>query len=268
MALKVLVDSLDSVEDFLRDHYIEKDGKFVLQLDGVRDHPETQALKAALDRVRQEKKDTTDKLTDAERKLSEIPEGFDAEEYLSLKAGAGDPNDPLKKKATDEHLQSQKALYEQRIANLTKKHETDLADRDAAITERDGYIDRTLVQGSTEKALRDAGVAEEFLEGALGIVLKHVKVRREDNGDRKAVVETDLGETDIAAYASNWAQSDKGKPYLAKPSGPGGNGNNGRGGTAEVNPWAKDTFNLTKQGEIARTDPAKTQRFKAAAGVA
>lgn len=41
----------------------------------------------------------------------------------------------------------------------------------------------------------------------------------------------------------------------------------GGGGAADVNPWAKDTFNLTKQGEIYKEDPAKAKELMQAAGI-
>lgn len=38
-------------------------------------------------------------------------------------------------------------------------------------------------------------------------------------------------------------------------------------GDNELNPWKPDTFNLTEQGRILKTDPAKAVRMKAAAGI-
>ena len=52
MALKAIIDSLDSVEEQFHALYEEKDGKFVLNVDGIEAHPGAAALKAALDRVR------------------------------------------------------------------------------------------------------------------------------------------------------------------------------------------------------------------------
>ena len=47
-----------------------------------------------------------------------------------------------------------------------------------------------------------------------------------------------------------------------------GDGTNPPGaGNPEVNPWKKETFNLTLQGKILREDPAKATRMKAEAGV-
>ena len=59
-------------------------------------------------------------------------------------------------------------------------------------------------------------------------------------------------------------------PYLFGDSTPGkvGSGTNPPGaGNAEVNPWKKETWNLTMQGKILREDPAKATRMKAEAGV-
>jgi len=57
--------------------------------------------------------------------------------------------------------------------------------------------------------------------------------------------------------------------YLLKESTGGGTGGSGGTGgqTDNVNPWKKDTFNLTKQGAIMKADPAKAQRMMVAAGV-
>ena len=60
-------------------------------------------------------------------------------------------------------------------------------------------------------------------------------------------------------------QSDQ---YLFGDSGKVGGGTNPPGaGGAEVNPWKKDTFNLTQQAKILRENPALAARLKAEAGV-
>ena len=41
--------------------------------------------------------------------------------------------------------------------------------------------------------------------------------------------------------------------------------NGGTGGT--VNPFAKETFNLTKQGELLKSNPEQAKAFAAAAGI-
>jgi len=56
--------------------------------------------------------------------------------------------------------------------------------------------------------------------------------------------------------------------YLFGESGKVGSGTNPPGaGNPEVNPWKKETWNLTMQGKILLEDPAKATRMKAEAGV-
>lgn len=62
MALKAIIDSLDSVEEQFRSLYEEKDGKFVLIIEGIESHPRAAAPKSALDRVRGEKRTISEKL--------------------------------------------------------------------------------------------------------------------------------------------------------------------------------------------------------------
>jgi len=57
-------------------------------------------------------------------------------------------------------------------------------------------------------------------------------------------------------------------PYLFGDSGKVGSGTNPPGaGNPEVNPWKKDSWNLTQQGKILLEDPAKATRMKAEAGI-
>ncbi len=57
-------------------------------------------------------------------------------------------------------------------------------------------------------------------------------------------------------------------PYLFGDSSKVGSGTNPPGaGTGEVNPWKKETWNLTQQGKILLEDPAKATRMKAEAGI-
>ncbi len=56
--------------------------------------------------------------------------------------------------------------------------------------------------------------------------------------------------------------------YLFGESGKVGSGTNPPGaGTGEVNPWKKESWNLTLQGKILKEDPAKATRMKAEAGI-
>lgn len=56
--------------------------------------------------------------------------------------------------------------------------------------------------------------------------------------------------------------------HVFKPTEPGGGYHPAGGGDPKGdNPWAKDTFNLTKQGEIYKNNPAQAKELMAAAGI-
>jgi hypothetical protein len=258
VALKAVLDSLDSIDASLHDHYTEKDGKFYLQIEGIKDHPDTQALRGALERVRQEKKDLITAHDADKLRLEGLPDDFDASAYEAMKALA-DGKEPPK---SDEQVTR---VREQ----LERKHQAELGKKDERIAVLERQIGKVTIDDGLSKAMDEANVDPKHKAKLLPYLKAIGAIKLEETeGEFKAVVETDMGPVALGRFVTDWAGSDDGKDYVTKPSGPGGNGNNGRGGTAEVNPWAKDTFNLTKQGEIARTDPAKAQRFKAAAGAA
>lgn len=265
MALKAKVESLEGIDAHLHDLYEERDGAFFLAIEGIEQHPGAAAVKAALDRVRGEKRLVTDKLTAAEAKLAEVPDDFDAEEWVRLKAESPDPNDPDKRRPTDEHLQSQKRLFEQRIANVEAKHTNELKAKDAEIVERDGVIEAVLVEDGLTKSLIEAGVSKDFLKAARAMLKPSVRVVREEDGTRRAVVETDLGEDDVSKFVLNWAQSDEGRVFIAKPSG--GDAKGGQGRSFGENPFDPKNPNRTKQQELIVANDAKARQMAQAVGI-
>lgn len=227
MGLKSFYESLDEVPEALRDHYAEDKGKFVLIVDDIDDHPKVRGVITANKANVIKRDEYKAKLADAEAKLAELPEDFDAEKWVELNANAN-KDDPAKK---DEQLQSMKAVYEGKLTNLQKKYETDIAAKNAELQERDGYIDSTVRDGGLKDSLLAVGVNPDLLDGALASLRNSVKVQRTDDGSRKAIVETDLGEVGVTDFVKDWAQT-KGKAYLNPPTGHAPNGNDGhqRGG--------------------------------------
>lgn len=206
MALKAFTDTLDGIDESLHEHYIEKDGSYYLSLDDFGKHPGAVTLKATLNRVNKDKETLTDQVSELKSKVGNLPEDFDAEEYARLKSGQGNAGEALEA--------------------LRKKYATDTEALNAQLKERDAYIDRTLVDGGLKDSLIEVGVMPELMDGALASLRGNVKVQRSDDGNRTAVIETELGDVPIGEFVKSWAGS-KGKAYLGKPSGPGGEGNNG-----------------------------------------
>ena len=221
MALKAFVEDIDSVDESLRDHYTQRDDGFHLSLEDFGKHYGAVSLKATLNRVDKEKATLSSKINELESKVQSLPEDFDPEEWTRLKAGEGGK--------PDEAIQALKDQHARAIETLRTKHTADLAAVAEQISERDAYIDRTLIDGGLKDSLLDVGVMPELLDGALASLRTNVKVQKADDGTRTAIVETDLGDVPVTDFVKEWA-ANKGKAYLGKPSGPAGEGSNGRHG--------------------------------------
>lgn len=224
MGLKALLDSVDDVAEAMREFYKEDaSGKFVLDIEGIDDHPKVRGVITA-NRENVKKRDQYKaRAEELEGKVAGLPDDFDADEWTRLKAGEGGKPDEAMQALKDQHARA--------IEGLKAKNKTDLDAVSAQIAERDGYIDRTTRNDELRKALRDVGVDmdqhEDVLLDHLG---KRVKVQRSDDGRRTAIVETDLGDLPVADFVKEWSGA-KGKAYLGKPSGPDPKGNgNARGG--------------------------------------
>ena len=270
MALRVVLDNLEGLDESLHEHYTEKDGKFFMDIeDDIRRHPKGVSLVTAIERMKAEKTTLTAKLAEVEARIAELPEGFDAEQYAAdmdelaslkkkLKPGEGDD---------DDDRQSQKKLYEQRIANLEAKHNTEIGKLHEEKAGLVGHIERLMGDEGLTKALVAAGVDKKLLPGATALLRRSVKVKQED-GEWRSFVETDIGESSIDDFVSNWAQSDEGAVYLEKARG--GDAKGGNGHRMDFNPWdnqgGKVKPNLTKQQEMVVANPEKARQMARAAG--
>jgi hypothetical protein len=178
----------------------------------------------------------------------------------------------LKQQKEDAEAAAKKALEESTdVTAVRSALASQIKERDDAISKLQTEKKDAKVRSTVRKALSEAGgdsdllmphinsrVTSEIVEGEVVItVLKDGKPWFVGTDAKPATVKdlvTDMKKD--ATFSKAFA-----------PSGAQGSGaKNGSGGKAIVNPWAKDTVNLTKQGEIMRNDPALAATLKAAAG--
>lgn len=196
MALKALLETLDGVDDAVKSFYVENDGKFVLDVDGVDSHPIVANLKSAFERTKADKATASQKATDLEKQLAEVMKGKPDE------------------------------------AALLKLRQDLESERDAARTEADtlrGQLTGVTRDRSLTDALTAANVTNPmFQKAAIAMLAGSVKM---ENG--AAIVETDMGNVSLPAFIKRWAASD-GKDFVTQASGGGAKGNDGqtKGNTA------------------------------------
>ncbi len=268
MALKFKFNSKSEIPAELAAHYVERDGAWVLEADGSADvlaHGHD-ALKARLDEFRQsnlallkqieEQKtrfdgidpDEVRKLTDEKRQL---------EEAQQLKAGELE-------KVVENRVKGMKADWDKQLTTLTSERDS-LNARLTAI-----QIDQGVVGAATKRGLRPTAFAD--ITARARNVFKLVNgAPRAFEADGQTVRYGKDGVTPMTL--EEWVDSQvSDAPHLFESNAGGGaagdasgGGAGSRQGRSVKNPFRKESWNLTEQMRLQKTDPQLAARLQASA---
>ncbi len=153
--LKLTVDSLDGVEESARGLYVEKDGKFFLDVDGIED---TSGLKTALSKERK-RADEAEKQIKAWQKSGKTPD--EIEELLEAQ------------RKTEEDKAAKAGEWDKLRAQMNEKHQAEIKAKDDAIAAMRSRLNAELVDSKAVAAIAaEKGVPDLLLPH----VQRHVKV--------------------------------------------------------------------------------------------
>jgi hypothetical protein len=255
MALKFRYTKKDEVPGELAGHYVERDGAWVLDADGVADRAKLEEFRAnniSLANELSAFKQRFDGIDPEEvRRLGQ--EKTRLEEEQKLKAGEFD-------KVLDARTKALKSEQEKLLQGLS-------AERDALNAQLTAIqIDQGVVATATKRGLRATAIPD--------ITSRARSVFRLVNGAPTAF-ESDgktvrAGRDGVAAMTlEEWVDGQVSEaPHLFESnagSGAAGNGSGGVGNRTGRNPFRKETWNLTAQMQLEKTDPQTAARLKAAA---
>ena len=188
MALKVLLDTLDGVDDAVKTLYAERDGKFVLDVEGVDDHPDVSNLKSAYSRTKEDREKAKTEAAALKAKIAELEKGAPDTAATQAKLTA---------------MQEQLAAAEAKAGDWQTKYTS--ITRDQALS----------------NALQSAGITNPtFLKAATTMLAGQVNLGE----DGTALIETGMGPRVLADFVKGWAASD-GKDFVTPPQGGGAKGN-------------------------------------------
>ena len=122
-----------------------------------------------------------------------------------------------------------------------------------------------LVDDQLRVALTSVGVQKDsLLKGAYRILRDQIAFGEEG----QPVYQVDEFTTiPLKDGVLKWSQSDEAKDYITAPvSSGGGASTSGPRRNGVTNPWAKDSWNLTQQGQLLRQNPEMAKSLAAAAG--
>jgi hypothetical protein len=256
MALKFKFKTKDEVPAESQSLYVERDGAWMLDVDGVVD-------KAKLDEFRANNVALTNQLAEQKKRF----EGIDPDEVWKL---AED------KRKLEEAQQLKGGEVEKVVEGRLKTAKTEWDKQYNAVTaERDSLnarltaiqIDQGVIAVATKKGLRPTAIPD--ITARARVVFKLVDgAPRAYEADGQTVRVGKDGITPMTL--DEWVdQQVADAPHLFETSAGGGAASNGSGGAASnrsvKNPFRKETWNLTEQMKLQKTDPQLAARLKAAA---
>lgn len=250
MALNAVHTTLDEIPENFRELYTEKNGKFELTgISGVKTQADIDRLQVAIAKERDATKAEKEKLSvwgdyqfdDVVAKLDKYPE---------LEAAAAGKLDEasieeIVSKRVDGTINSKTAPLERQLKLLQTEREELAKERDALSTEKR----QRLIHDSVRKAMTASKVIPEAQEDALMLAERVFEIREDDGQivtrDQVGVtpgIAADVWLTEMVSQRPHWW-----------PATQGGGARGGSGGGASFggsNPWALDSWNMTKQGQV------------------
>lgn len=248
--------------------YESKDGKFVLIAEAM--EVEGTVAKEKLDEFRANNIQLLKERDELKAKYKDV----DPEKYNQLSAEAQKAKEAAD--AATEAAAKKAGEWDKLMAQRTKE------EADKAKADYQKQLDTEKVVNTTlRQQLEKLAVEQAILSAATGSVqdtavedlLLRAKTIFTLNAEGTPIAKGPDGQVLSAADGTpltprSWVEQMKVKaPHLFKGSSGGGAANNASGAGGEgPNPWKKETWNLTNQGKLRRTDPEKARRLAIQAG--
>ena len=253
MALKYKYTTKQEIPAEQQSLYVEREGAFYLDAEGVVD-------KAKADEMRLHNIDLRKQIEESLRTATEERQKIQAEkERLELIAQGHKPEEI--EKLVTERLKGLKADWDKQFAAVT-------GERDSLTTRLTSIqIDQGVITVATKRGLRPTAIPD--ITSRARTVFKLVNgAPQAFEADGKTVRYGKDGITPMTL--EEWVDAQVADaPHLFESNAGGGAASNGAGGAAGSqrsvkNPFRKDTWNLTEQMKLQKTDPGLAARLKAA----
>jgi len=260
MAFKLVLDTLEGLSEDISKEYVERDGKFHIQVEGMKTQADIDAVQRSLAAARTEAGTFKAKLALlGDRKVEEVIAQLDR--IPELEAAAGGKLDETKLKELAE------ARARAIVAPIERERDgfkAQLGEKDAVIKQFETKEQTRTIHDQIKAAAKKAGVIDEAMEDAINAG-ERLFVLEEGTG--KAVVKEGLSVTQ-GLEPKDWLSDLQSKKphWFGQSTGGGAGGNRGGGAGAELNPFSHDGWSITKQGQMMQTDAARADRLAKAAG--
>lgn len=256
MALKYKLKAKEEIPAELQTLYVERDGAWVLDVEGAADKAKLDEFREGNLALKRERDDLKARFAgidpEAVRKLAD--EKRQLEEAQQLKAGEFE-------KVLEARLKAVKTDLEKQLAGVTGERDV-LHARLATI-----QIDQAVVTEATKRGLRASALPDITARARNTFRLVGGAPQAIEADGQTARVGRD-GVTPLSV--AEWVDTQVSEaPHLFEANAGGGAAGNGSGGAggnrSGKNPFRKETWNLTEQMRLLKSDPGLAARLKAAA---
>jgi hypothetical protein len=255
MALKFKYTSKGEIPAEHASLYVERDGAFVLDADGVVEKSKLEEFRATNVAILKERDDLKKRFEgidpDAVRQLAD--EKRKLEEAAQLKAGEVD-------KVIDARLKTARADWD-------KQHGVVVAERDSLHGRLTAIqIDQAVVNEATKRGLRATAIPDITSRARMTFKLVNgVPQAFEADGQIARMGKDGVTPMTLAEWVDALVSD---APHLFEANaggGAAGSSSGGAGNKSVKNPFRKETWNLTEQMKLQKSDPQLADRLKAAA---
>jgi hypothetical protein len=266
--LKAMLENLEELDEGLKELYIEQEVKigqktekrFVLQVDGVEEHPRVKNLQTAHERQKIENRTIKQENEELKAKTEGLPEDFTVAMFEDLKTKAEGRTNNAR-----EQLDAQKR-------DLETKHQKAMNDKQAELDKLTNGLRVTKIDGGLNELLAKSGVTKELMGAARAYIKEQAKIELvENDGKFEVIVKTTLGDDmPLEDFVKDWVGGEEGKVFVAKPTG-GNEGGNDRPRTSTngYNPFDRKDGKKPNQTDMQAAwtkDAVKARQMARSAG--
>lgn len=258
-SLAATVDSLEGVPEALHGFYVERDGKFHLQVTGLPTQADVTRLNEALRKERNDHQQLKDRVKLlGERRIEDVV--TELERIPELEAGQGQVDDDKINQMVEARIKSRLGPVERERDGLR----TQVTEKDKTI---EGFQAKERTRAIHDKVRAAATKAKLLPEAVEDALLLADRVFEVEDGTERVVTRDGVGVTPGIEPEAWFSDMQPKRPHWWGPSqGGGGRGNGGGGGDTSNNPFTHAGWNLTEQGKLVNADRAKAEQLARAAG--
>ena len=259
MAFKMVLETLDDLPEAVANEYTEKDGKFHIQVEGMKTEADLAPLRASLSAARAEAAGFKGKLALlGDRKIEDVIPMLDRIPELEA-AAEGKMDENKLKELAETRARALLAPVERERDNLKAQ----LGEKDTLILTFEAKDKTRSIHRQIRTAAKGAGILDEAVEDALLLADRTFELTE----DGRAVVR-DGTSYSAGLEPKDWLADLQGKRPHWWPASEGGGagGNRGGSGPGGKNPWTAENWNMTEQGKILTENRARAETLAKAAG--